>query len=109
MGPTSPLWSGFVGVDGSALYSIAIARTPGLTDAHGNTVNSVVPTNITIGAANSGSYTGTSLSITANSANTYDLNYLGFGKVYQNSDGVDTSAYFESLNSSFPVTFTTNF
>jgi len=37
MGPTSDLWRGFVGVDGTAVYSIALARPPaGLTDARGN-------------------------------------------------------------------------
>lgn len=73
MGPNSPLWSGYIGQDSIAVYSIAIARTQGLTDARGNTVNSVVSTNITLGAANSTAYTGTPLSITANSDNTYNL------------------------------------
>jgi hypothetical protein len=36
MGPTSDLWNGFIGEFGSAVYSIALARTPGLTDARGN-------------------------------------------------------------------------
>jgi hypothetical protein len=39
MGPTSQLWSGFVSEYGTAVYSIALARTTGLTDANGNSVS----------------------------------------------------------------------
>jgi len=74
MGPTSQLWNGLIGLDGSAVYSIAIARNPGLTDARGNTVNAVVSSNITVGGPNSAAYSGTTLKITSNSENTYSLN-----------------------------------
>ena len=36
MGPTSDLWKGFIGEDYTSVYSIALGRTPGLTDARGN-------------------------------------------------------------------------
>jgi hypothetical protein len=36
MGPTSDLWSGFIGENHTSVYSIALGRTPGLTDARGN-------------------------------------------------------------------------
>jgi hypothetical protein len=36
MGPTSELWSGFIGENKTSVYSIALARMPGLTDARGN-------------------------------------------------------------------------
>ena len=39
MGPTSELWSGFIGENKTSVYSIALARMPGLTDARGNQVS----------------------------------------------------------------------
>jgi hypothetical protein len=82
MGPTSQLWSGLVNEYGTAVYSIAIARASGITDAHGNSVNQVISSNITLGNSEATAYTGTTLNLVANQNNTYSLNNLSFGIVY---------------------------
>lgn len=65
--------------------------------------------NITLGAVNIEDYTNANYADLSALANySYALNDFGFGIVYQ-TNGVDSSEYFQALQTSYPVMFTTNF
>jgi hypothetical protein len=68
-----------------------------------------VSSNITFGGANDSAYIGQpALQVNASENYSYSLSNFGFGIVYQ-TNGVDSSDYFETLARGYPVIFSTNF
>lgn len=108
MGPASFIWEGFVDPDMKrAYYSIALARISLYSDELDGA--STVQSNLTFGATAEDWYVGKpSVYMTSLSNYTYAVQELGFGQVYQ-TNGVDSSEYFQPLDTQFPVEFNTNF
>ena len=102
LGPNSGLWTGFTDpVTLTSNYSISLARIASFA--------TIPQSNITLGGVNIEDYTQAPYANVLALANySYALNNFDFGIVYQ-TNGVDTSEYFQSLQNTYPVTFTTNF
>ena len=104
MGPASGLWAGFADpITNIVTYSISLGRV--------SFTGSEQPSNITFGSANDAAYTGmTNMQISSEVDFTYSytLQSLDIGIVYQ-TDGVDSSEYFQAVPSDRKVIFTTSF
>ena len=103
MGPNSHLWNGYADASTDTVtYSIALARV-----GFGSSPN--IKSNITLGGAGDSEYTqNTNMQVTADSNYMYELSEFGFGIVYQ-TNGQDSSEYFQNFTTQYPVIFTTNF
>lgn len=102
MGPQSPFWSGFTDPDTlTSNYSISLGRI---------TAQGLIPkSNITFGGVSIEDYTGATYAQVASERNySYALNNFEFGIVYQ-TNGKDSSEYFQALQTQYPVVFTLNF
>jgi len=112
MGPNSAFWNGFATADTlTATYSVALNRVQGFSSVHEvpQVQASAVASNITFGAAAADAYAGMpSVTLNAMTNYSYALSNFGFGIVYQ-ENGVDSSEYFEQLETSYPVEFSINF
>jgi len=67
--------------------------------------------NISIGTANDQAYVGMPyINASANFDYSYNLSYFGFGAVQYNAQNAsDTTQYYESLGTTYPVAFSTGF
>lgn len=111
VGPNSALWNGFVDPNTlTATYSIELSRVQFFSHEHSLTQVATIPSNVTFGSANDAAYAGqTPLEVTADSSDySYSVSEFSFGIVYQ-TNGEDSSEYFEPLSTDYPVIFSTNF
>jgi hypothetical protein len=112
MGPNSAFWNGFATSDThTATYSVALARLQGFSSVHEvpKVQASNVATNITFGSAADSAYTNMeSVTLNAMTNYSYALSNFAFGIVYQ-ENGVDSSEYFQQMETFYPVEFSINF
>lgn len=110
VGPGSYIWEGFVNPDNKlAQYSVALARISLYSDEEMDQATTV-QSNITFGSANDDWYQGKpNIYMPSQSDFSYKVSYMGFGIVYQDDSGADSSEYFSQFDNGYSADFIVNF